>query len=266
MRKLYKFYPRGFNPQQYWDDKYAQEHIAGKNSGEFEKQGFWPALEQYLTKEKRYLDVGCGIGGWILFLKERGYDVEGIDIAARTIRALTEYDPDLRVKVASMTEIPYADGSLDGALAIGVLEYVEDRVPAALEEMSRVLKDDGLFFMEVPIANSLRRWLYLPLKQMEFWIKKLSGQTPTFSNYLFDRGVLRQQLEGAGFEIVVEQAHELPEAGSHYGLYIDWKILRGKQPYQLNGLGRLVKLVAESLSPWIASTGVFIVARKRKTN
>ena len=46
MFKLEKFYPKGFNPQQYWDEKYAQEHIAGKSSEEFRKQGFWPLMEK----------------------------------------------------------------------------------------------------------------------------------------------------------------------------------------------------------------------------
>jgi ubiquinone/menaquinone biosynthesis C-methylase UbiE len=262
MFRLEKFYPKGFNPQQYWDDKYSQEHIAGKSSDEFRKQGFWPLLQKHLDKKGRILDVGCGIGGWILFLKEEGYNVEGIDIAPRTVRALTEYDPDLKIKVASMTAIPYADDSLIGVLAIGTLEYVENKVPEALREVNRVLSPGGVFFMEVPIANVLRRLFYLPLKQIEKFIKQGRGQKSTFSNYLFDPAELKQMLRSAGFEIVEEQAHELPEADSHYGLYIDWPFLRGDRPYQLNSLGKVVKSFANEISPWVASTGMVVVARK----
>lgn len=262
MFKIQKFYPPTFDPQRYWEDKYAREHIAGKHTDEFSKQGFWPLLQKYFVKGKRYLDAGCGIGGWILFLRDEGYTVEGIDSAARTIRALTEYDPGLIVKVASITGMPYPDNSLDGVLAIGTLEYVEDMVPDALREVHRILKDGGVFFFEVPTANLLRRLFYLPLKHLEYIIKKGQGQHPTFSNYLFTPQTIREQLAKASFTIVEMQPHELPDPDSHYGLYIDWLFLRGKEPYKLNALGKIVKAVSNALSPWIASTGMIIVAKK----
>ena len=268
MYRLEKFYPQGFNFQQYRDDKYSdkysKEHIAGKSSEEFRQQGFWPLLEKYLEKGKLYLDAGCGIGGWILFLKETGYDVEGIDTAARVVRALTGYDRDLKVKVASMTGIPYPDDSLDGLLAIGALEYVEGKVPQALTEVHRVLKDNGIFFMEVPMINVLRRLAYIPLKRIEKMIRVGGGENSTFSNYLFDKSELEELLEAAGFEVLTVQPHELPEADGHYGLYIDWPFFRGSAPYRLNLLGRVVKVLASAVSPWVASTGMVIVARKRK--
>ncbi len=264
MYKLEKFYTKDFDRQRYREDKFAQEHIAGKSSAEFRKQGFWPLLEEYLPREKKILDVGCGIGGWILFLKEEGYDVEGIDIAARTVRALTEYDPDLKVKVASMTAIPYADGSLDGVLAIGTLEYVEDKVEEALREVRRVLKKDGVFFAEVPSLSTLRRLIYVPLKRLEKVLRGTLGHQLTFSNYLFGRNELKKLLEAAGFEVLEVRPHELPDADSHYGLHVDWPFLRGAEPYKLNALGLLVKKIANAVSPWVASTGMVIVARKRK--
>jgi len=263
MFKLEKYYPKGFNPQQYWDDKYSQEHIAGKSGEEFKRQGFWPLMEKNLPKDKKNLDVGCGIGGWILFLKEQGYDVEGVDIAIRTVRALTEYDPDLKVKVASITSIPYPDNYFGGVLAVGTLEYVEDKVPAALAEVNRVLERGGIFFIEVPVANLLRKLFYIPLKKIERAIRLAKGMEPTFSNYLFDRSELKKMLDEAGFDLLEEQPHELPDTDGHYGLYVDWPFLRGKEPYQLNGLGMAVKKIANRFSPWIASTGTAVVAKKR---
>lgn len=259
--RLEKFYAKDFNAAEFWDAKYSGEHTR-RSFEDFRKQGFWPLLEKHLTKGGHYLDSGCGVGGWIIFLQEEGYNVEGIDIAARTIRALTEFDRDLRVKVASITQIPHADQTFDGVLAIGVLEYVENKLPLALAEVYRVLKPGGLFFIEVPTANILRKLLYLPLKRIEKLIKVSQGQTPTFANYLFDREDLSQMLEQAGFQVETVQPHELPEKDSHYGLYIDWKFLRGSEPYKLNMLGRFVQIIANSISPWVASTGVVIVARK----
>lgn len=264
MFKLEKFYEKGFDPQEYWDDKYSKEHIAGKSSEEYAKQAFWPLLEKNLDKESgHYLDAGCGIGGWILFLKEQGYNVEGIEIAQRTVKALTSYDRELRIKIASITRIPHADSSFDGVLSIGVLEYVENEVPQALAEVNRVLKPGGFMFIEVPIANTLRKLAYIPLKKIQKLVMKQKGSHATFSNYLFDRWELIKLIEQAGFEIAEVRPHELPEEDSHYGMWIDFKFLRGKEAYKLNALGKIVKKVCNAISPWIASTGMVVVARKK---
>lgn len=258
-----KFYPAGFDPQQYWDDKYSREHIAGTGSGEYAKQGFWPVLEQQLKQDGRYLDAGCGIGGWILFLTDQGYHVEGMDSAARTVRALTEYNADLKIKVGSLTAMPYPDAQFDGVLAIGSLEYMERTVLEALRELARVTRPGGFVFLEVPLANTLRRWVYLPLKGVKRLIKISHGRQPTFANYLFTQQSLKDLLARAGFAVAVMQPHELPDVKSHYGLYIDWRWLRGREPYKLNMVGRLVCMVCQAISPWFASTGMVVVARKK---
>lgn len=264
MFKLKKYYSADIDYKNFWDNKYAQEHIAGRNSEQFRQQGFWPIIQKHIPKDKKCLDAGCGIGGWILFLRDEGYEVEGIDIAPRTIRALTEYDPDMKVKIASITSIPYPDNYFGGVLAVGTLEYVEDELPQALREVNRVLEPGGAFFIEVPVINLLRRLFYIPLKKIEGVIrKKQKNKLEHFSTYLFTKKDLETILNNAGFDIIETKPHELPEKNSHYGLYVDWKILRGKEPYQLNSLGIAVKKLANAISPWIASTGIVVVARKR---
>jgi len=263
MYRLTKYYPAGFDPKQHWEDKYAQSHIAGKNLDQYKQQGFWPLLQQQLKNSGEYLDIGCGIGGWVLFLNDEGFSTQGIDGAARVVRALTEYNPDLLLKVGEPTRLPYADDSFDGLLAIGVLEYQDGEVQEALKEMHRVLRTDGFVFIEVPIVNTLRRLLYIPLKRVQRVLYGMSGKQATFANYLFARNSFAQSIEAAGFEVELVAPHDLPTTDSHYGLWIDFKFLRGSEPYQLNWLGRVVKTFANSLSPWIASTGMVVVARKR---
>lgn len=248
-----------FTPLQDWDAKYAPVAIGPINEADFRRQGFWPLLERQLKKGERYLDIGCGVGGWMRFLRKLGYVVEGVEIAGGTVGRLLNAGVD-GVKVGSITALPYPDGSFDGAYALGVLEYVDGAVPRALSEVCRVLKPNGWFLLEVPIANVLRRLIYIPLKKLE---KSTKSGSPTFSNYLFDRTELRALLEQAGFTIAIEQPHDLVEKDRHHGLWIDWPFLRGGEHSQLNWLGRIMKGVANAISPWVASTGVVILARKR---
>jgi hypothetical protein len=91
----------------------------------------------------------------------------------------------------------------------------------------------------------------------------MMGHIPTFSYYLFSARELATLLQSAGFEVVTLRPHELPASQGHYGLYTDWKWLRGKEPYQLNFLGKFVRGIFNSMSPWIASTGMVGVARKK---
>lgn len=261
MYKLLKFYPAGFNLQRSRTERYAS--LAGRSAAEYRRQDFWPLLEKNLEKNRRYLDAGCGLGGWIIFLNEQGYQIEGTDKIARSVRSLTEYNPALKVKIASLNALPYPDEYFGGVLSIGALEFMEDKVAAALREVHRVLEPNGLFFIEVPYANILRRLFYLPLKQLEKAIKKKRGLTPAFSNYLFHPSELKKMLADAGFQTTAVQPHDLPQANSHFGLFIDWKILRGHQPYQLNLLGLIVKKILNTISPWFAATGIVIVARKK---
>ena len=263
MYKIFKFYAPDFNAKEYWEDKYAKEHIAGRDAEDFRKQGFWPLLAKQLKKDGTYLDAGSGVGGWVVFLHEEGYQVAGIDEAARTIRALTEYNPDLHLKIAPIVRIPHPNASFDGVLAIGTLEYIEEQLPQALKEVNRVLRPGGWFFLEVPYANTLRRFFYMPLKRLQYMVYKRLGYHPTFAHYFMDQASLTQLLDQAGFTVSEVAPHELPDSGSHYGLYVDWRIFRGAEPYQLNVLGRLVKAIANTISPWVASTGMVVVARKQ---
>lgn len=264
MFKIYKFYPKNFNVKQYWEDRYAQEHIASRDAADFKTQGFWPLLQQQLTKEGTYLDAGCGIGGWVSFLYEEGYNVAGIDEAARVVRALTEYNPDLQLKIAPITRIPHPDQSFNGVLAIGTLEYLEDEIPLALKEVHRVLKPGGTLFLEVPAANVLRKLFYLPLKRLQYRVYKTLHYHPNFAHYFMDRASITQALNEAGFTVETVAAHDLPAQDGHYGLYVDWRIFRGGSPYHLNPLGRVVKALANAISPWVASTGMVVVAKKIK--
>jgi SAM-dependent methyltransferase len=253
-------------PAEFWDAKYEREEIAcSPDQGrEYMAHNIWKILKKYLKSKGRYLDAGCGVGGWMMFLKSQGYRVEGCDITPRTIIRIKQYDPALKVQVAGILKLPYLSQSLDGVLAIGVLEYVENKVPEAMAEVRRVLKPDGIFFIEVPILNALRFFIYAPLKQLEKGVRLLQGKQPVFAHYFFTRRELVRVLEQQGFRVVESAPHELPEPDRHYGLWNDWPFLRGKEPKQLNALGLFIKRVLNGISPWIAATGVLMVAKKRR--
>lgn len=260
MIPLYKFPKAGVDRERLREESFARQHIAGHGAEDFARQDFWPLMRRYLRKDRTYLDVQCGTGGWVIFLHDEEYRVEGVDPSRRVAHSISEYAPEIPIRVSPPTKLPYADDSLDGIVAIGALESLQD-TSAVLREWRRVLREDGTLFLQVPHASLLRRLLYLPLKHIEYLVKTSSGATPAFAAYLFTPNELQRLARQAGFAVVELLPHELPDANAHFALYHDWPFLRGDRPYRLNALGQAVKNVCRAISPWFASSGMFAVAK-----
>lgn len=247
--------------ERFREESFARQHIARQGAEDFARQDFWPLMQRFLKKDRTYLDVKCGTGGWVLFLHDEGYRVEGVDPSRRVAQAISDYEPDILVRVARSTKLPHADASLDGIVAIGALEALEGEVLTALREWRRVLREDGTLFLQVPYANLVRRLTYLPAKKAESVIKMSLKRTPVFAACLFTPAELARLVRKAGFAIVELIPHELPDPAAHFALYHDWPMLRGNRPYVLNAAGQAVKNVCTGISPWCAASGLFAVAK-----
>jgi SAM-dependent methyltransferase len=102
------------------------------------------------AKGQRVLDAGCGVGWGSLLLHQAGASrVVGLDIADEALdqaRARTS-----RVEFASgdLQDMPFEDGEFDIVVCFEALEHVA-HTSAALDELVRVLADDGLLFVSSP--------------------------------------------------------------------------------------------------------------------
>ena len=130
-----------------------------------EKNHFWfVAKRKFLQiilnryapqKNLRILDVGCGAGAILDFLREKGYVGEGIDNNEEALKYCR--DKGLRVDIGTVEKMNYKDGSFDVVLASDVLEHLTDD-RAAVKEIARVLKKGGFFIATVPAHHWL--WSY----------------------------------------------------------------------------------------------------------
>lgn len=95
------------------------------------------------------LDWGCGNGHFSVFLREAGYAVTSYGFQAPDLLAMV--DPTLGGYVSGQhpVRLPFPDAEFDCVVSIGVLEHVRevggDEV-ASVVEISRVLRNDGVFF------------------------------------------------------------------------------------------------------------------------
>lgn len=86
----------------------------------------------------RVLDVGCGLGVHLSYLRERGLVCFGLEAGPVTARvAQQRLGPQVEVEVGDAHDLPYEDNSFDAVTLVNTLELV-DRPAQVLAEAARV--------------------------------------------------------------------------------------------------------------------------------
>jgi 2-polyprenyl-3-methyl-5-hydroxy-6-metoxy-1,4-benzoquinol methylase len=105
----------------------------------------------------KLLDVGCGSGEWLLWMRELGWAVEGLDFDQNALRAAALQG--LTVRSGTVEDQCYPNECLDAVTLNHVIEHVPDPV-STLVECARILKPGGKLFLATPNASSLGHKLF----------------------------------------------------------------------------------------------------------
>jgi malonyl-CoA O-methyltransferase len=113
---------------------------------------------------KRVADVGCGKGRFARIVKERhpGSCVIALDLAEAMLRHVPS---GIHTIAATMTALPLATASCDGAYATESLEHAID-IPAAVAELTRIVNPGGRI---VIIDKNKEAWGRLETPSWERW-------------------------------------------------------------------------------------------------
>jgi SAM-dependent methyltransferase len=104
-----------------------------------------------LTRNPHVLDVGCGGGHLLKYLKQRGIEAVGVDITYRP-----ELDG-LNVVIADAHQLPFDDGFFDIAWSSGLYDptlYKQDE-PRLMREIFRVVRRGGVYVIDDPDQPNL---------------------------------------------------------------------------------------------------------------
>jgi SAM-dependent methyltransferase len=96
---------------------------------------------------ERIIDVGCGVGAFAAPLIAAGRDWHGCEVVPEFVEAIRGRG--LAATVASGSALPFEDGAFDIAIAIEVLEHIDD-YEAFVAELARVARRGAL----VSVPNS----------------------------------------------------------------------------------------------------------------
>lgn len=148
-------------------------------------------IERYAAKG-RLLDVGCATGFFLDLARGQGWEVVGTevsDFAARYARERFGLD----VRVGTLRDLGLPSEAFDVVTTWDVIEHVLDPM-AELQEMRRILRDDGILSIITPNAGSLMARL-LGRRWEEF--RRVREHV-----YFFSGSTLTQMLQKAGFEVL----------------------------------------------------------------
>jgi SAM-dependent methyltransferase len=104
----------------------------------------------YLKKEnvKSLLEIGAGTGKDSLFFKEQGIDTFSTDLSPEMVKLIK--DKGLKAKVMNFGHLEFADYHFDSIYALNCLLHVsKENIKSVLNEVKRVMKPSGLFYMGV---------------------------------------------------------------------------------------------------------------------
>ncbi|MGH2759418.1 MAG: class I SAM-dependent methyltransferase [Actinomycetota bacterium] len=133
----------------YMRDAYAGD--ADMRDGFVKQQWKLDERDAFLARlelASRLLEVGAGTGDDSLFFSRHGLDVVATDLTSQFVDRCREKG--LEAHVADVLDLPFDDGSFDAVWTVNCLLHVPTAdMPAAMVEMSRVMRAGGLCYLGV---------------------------------------------------------------------------------------------------------------------
>jgi 2-polyprenyl-3-methyl-5-hydroxy-6-metoxy-1,4-benzoquinol methylase len=235
------------------------------------------ALSEQLSADipknaRRYLDVGCGVGGFLVAFARRGLEVVGIESDSYRIQLAEAncLDHDLRNCVFSgnILNDGLADrfGRFDVITCSDVIEHVLD-VPKTIHHMVELLEPGGVLMLAIPNKYSIRHVGRDPHFEL-FGITLLERPDAiqyhkAFFGFKYDVGdyyeldFYRRQIEALGCQFRLQNmiTTDLPGSSLHY-LRSNYRRYRNEHRPKLRaGLDRKIH--------WQAMRYLLMVARDR---
>jgi len=157
-KSIGSFYQQDYAPHQILaDDSQETKYSAGLRCfnplrGSHFERGDFPLIGQ-----RRLLDFGCGSGAFLLRMRQRGWNVAGLDTSGSIARRLQE-EHELRVLIGTLPHPALTPDSFDLITLWHSLEHVHQPLQV-LCEANRLLTSGGKLLVAVPnIASVSFRW------------------------------------------------------------------------------------------------------------
>ncbi len=180
---LFRFY------QEYLPEEESSVEAWQRMMGPVFKRGAH-LIRQY-KKKGRLLDVGCGFGFFLSEMKERGWEVVGVEISQKAIDHARNI-PGLTIHPGPLEKVVLPDHDFDVVSGFYIIEHLPDPM-AFLKECHRILKPGGILLLRYPHTTPIKNLLRFFRIVNRFY--DLPAHLSDFSPQ-----IIQQCLERAGFK------------------------------------------------------------------
>lgn len=214
-------------------------------------------IEYALSGAKNIADIACGTGRHFFAINgTRGRKVTGFDLVPKHIQHIKDIDPEADVHEASWFELPAEDQQFDGIMMLGRSfahnTTIFDAV-ACLQEIKRVLKDDGAALIDLPsghkgdykslISETIQRAKEKGIRNiLPGTIIDSPDKEHYFDRYIPDGEAFDALCELAGLQIAFIGEHPYQGHGEEANMNVYWKVTK-RPKYEHLSLDRVAELI-----------------------
>lgn len=170
-------------------------HIYHEMDGKPFDRALLDAFAARLSGKGTVCDMGCGPGHIARYLADRGVDMVGVDLSPGMLERASALNPDIEFRLGNMLSLDDPDASWAGVVAFySIIHIPREACVAALAEIRRVLKPDGLLFLAFHMGDE-------NLHETEIW-----GQTIDLNYWMYGSAEMAGYLVDASY--IVEEVLE----------------------------------------------------------
>jgi len=190
------------NPQPVFDDlrrRYAERYFRYELENEHNFFGLmklglsdirFDRLSAGIPRPRRFLDVGCATGMLLAHLRNRGWEVEGVEVCPQSAEHGVR-ERGLRIHVGTLEEASLPPDAFAVVHFSHLIEHVPDP-RAFLCEVRRILAPDGHLIVTTPNVDGFQARLF-----GQRWRSAIADHL-----VLFSKRTLRETLARSGFRVV----------------------------------------------------------------
>lgn len=235
------------------DDMQAHGNALKRETAKLQLREIGAHLDEAKTRQQplKLLEVGCGLGNFLVEARNAGYEVQGIDVSADAVAQANAALGAHLVQACHLENARLEPGSYDILVLADVVEHVRDPM-AFMKLVHGLLKPGGIVFVAVPSLDSVSARL-MRRHWMEFKLEHL---------YYFNRQTMTMLLEKAGFgDIAISPGRKVLSTR-----YIIAHFAQFPVPLltpALKGLERLLPKKLNEASFNVVASGINVLARSR---
>src|SRR5262245_18491004 len=181
---------------EYWSEHWGH-HTVAELLASARRSPLTDLITAALPRNGCVLEAGCGLGQYVILLRERGWRVVGIDWSVDALRAARQAGG-VPVAVSELRALALRDGSVAAYVSLGVVEHDPAGPDVIRREAERLLRPGGRLIVSVPYLNGVRR-LLSPYQAWEN--RRVRAGGGEFYQFAFTPAEMRRHLEATGFVV-----------------------------------------------------------------